>query len=181
MSMRAWGITPAEQQLDYPCDRHVERASDAWYRGTDVAAPPSLVFRWLCQLRVAPYSYDLLDNFARRSPRTLTPGLERLEVGQRVMHVFTLVEFARDDHITARVTRARALFMSTAVTYRVRPGAGGGTRLLVKVTFRSARPPLLRQLLDATLPLADTIMMRRQLANLRGLAERDAARAAAVA
>lgn len=181
MSMRAWGITPQEQQLEYACDRFLEDADDAWYRGVDVDAPVSLVYRWLCQLRIAPYSYDLVDNFGRRSPRTLTPGMERLAIGQRVMHVFSLVAFERDDHFTAQVTRARPLFMNTAVTYAVRPRADGGTRLLVKVVFRSARIRVLRPFLRATLPLADTIMMRRQLAQLRELAERDAARAGAPA
>jgi hypothetical protein len=181
VSMRAWGITPQEQELDYACDGCVEDASEAWYRGTDVEAPVALVYRWLCQLRIAPYSYDLIDNFGRRSPRTLTPGMDRLELGQRVMHVFSLVAFERDDHFTAQVVRARPLFMNTAVTYRVLPRADGGTRLLVKVVFRHTRVRVLRPFLRATLPLADTIMMRRQLATLRELAERDAVRAGAPA
>jgi hypothetical protein len=182
MSLRAWGIEPAEQALDYPCDRHIADPDDAWYRGVDVAAPVSLVYRWLCQLRISPYSYDLLDNFARRSPQELVPGLDELQVGQRVMHVFELAEFERDRHLTACVRRARAVFMHTAVSYVVRPAPDGeGTRLLVKVAFRFPRLPLLRPALRLVLPLADTIMMRRQLANLRRLAERDAARAGSAA
>lgn len=174
MSARTWGVTPAEQQLEYPCDRFVERPDEAWYRGVTVDAPAPLVFRWLCQLRVAPYSYDLLDNFARRSPRTLTPGLERLAVGQRVMHVFDLVAFAPDEHFTAQVRRARFAFTDTAVTYMVRPADDGRTRLLVKVVFHYPGPSLVRPALRAVYPIGDSVMMRRQLQNLRRLAERDA-------
>jgi hypothetical protein len=170
---RAWGISDAEQDLEYPCDRYVVGADEEWYRGIDVRAPVPVVFRWLCQLRVAPYSYDLIDNFGRRSPRSLTPGLERLAVGQQVMRVFELVEFEHERHLTAQVTRAKAVFGDTAVTYLVRPTADGATRLLVKVVFHYPLPRFARPALRVLLPAADTVMMRRQLVNLKTFAERD--------
>lgn len=174
--MRAWGVTPAERSLEFPCDRCVDRPDEAWYRGIDVLAPVALVYRWLCQLRVAPYSYDVIDNFGRRSPRRLTSGLEQLAVGQQMMRAFTLVAFERDVHVTAQATRARPLLGDTAVTYLVRPGAGETTRLLVKLVFHYPGPRALRPALRTFLPLADTVMMHRQLANLKRLAERDARR-----
>ncbi|MCX5731216.1 MAG: hypothetical protein NTY18_07665 [Deltaproteobacteria bacterium] len=36
--------------------------------GVTVAAPATVLFRWLCQLRVAPYSYDRLDDGSPRHP-----------------------------------------------------------------------------------------------------------------
>ena len=77
-----WGATAAERSAPFPCDRHVSGTSDALFRAVDVDAPAPRAFRWLCQLRVAPYSYDCIDNGGRPSPRTLTPGLEQLVVGQ---------------------------------------------------------------------------------------------------
>ena len=80
-----WGSTADERATSYPCEEFVADADIAVFRGIDISAPVPVVFRWLCQLRVAPYSYDLLDNLGRRSPRELTPGADELEVGQRIM------------------------------------------------------------------------------------------------
>ena len=171
-----WGTTADERSLVFACDRHLPGAEDAYFRGVDVAAPAEIVFRWLCQLRVAPYSYDWIDNFGRRSPRWLTPGLERLEVGQRVMTIFRLVEFERDCHLTVAMSRAGWLFGEVAVTYLVVPGGPGACRLLAKVLVRYPRHVFLQHRLSSgLLPWGDVLMMRRQLLTLRGLSERDAA------
>ena len=73
----------------------------ALFRGVTVAASTTVLFRWLCQIRIAPYSYDWLDNGGRRSPPTLTPGLDVLVKGQRVMTIFDLVAFEPDRSIAA--------------------------------------------------------------------------------
>src|SRR5271157_5808823 len=99
------------------CDELLADAPVRLHRAVTVAAPASLVFRWLCQLKLAPYSYDILDNLARTSPRELVAGTERLEVGQRFMSIFSLSSFAHDKHITLRSRR-------TAVSYAVIPAAG---------------------------------------------------------
>ncbi len=137
------------------------------HRAVSVDAPPPIVFRWLCQLKRAPYSYDLLDNLARRSPRELTPGADRLAVGQRFMSIFSLVSYAPGEHITLRGRR-------TAVTYAAMPRQAS-TRLLVRVLFEAPGGRVGGPLIARALALGDLLMMRKQLLTLKSLAERDAA------
>ena len=140
-------------------------------------APPALAFRWLCQLRAAPYSYDWIDNGGRRSPRSLTPGLDELADGQRVMRIFRLVDHERGHHLTMILDSASGarLFGAIALTYEV-VSATRGSRLLVKMRIRRTSSWL--RIFARLLPAADLVMMRRQLRTLKRLAERDAARAA---
>lgn len=162
-----WGATAAERAMALPCDALVEDPAVSCHRAISVAAPADVTFRRLCQLRAAPYSYDLLDNFGRRSPVELTPGLDELETGQRFMRIFRLVSFD-ETQITLRAER-------TFVTYAVVPNrAAPGCRILVRVLF-NARTPFGRALAHV-LVLGDLVMMRKQLLTLRDLAERDAAR-----
>ena len=134
------------------------------HRGISIAAPPAIVFAWLCQLRVAPYSYDLLDNLGRRSPRRRDPQLVHLEAGQRFLTIFALDSFVDGEQITLR---ARGV----AVTYRVWP-EGAGSRLQVRVRFGGPGP------LARLLALGDSVMMGKQLRTLKSLAEREAGPAA---
>jgi hypothetical protein len=166
-----WGSTAAERALPFPCDRFLGDPDASLYRAIDVDAPPSVVFRWLCQLRVAPYSYDWIDNFGRRSPQRLTPGLEQLAVGQSVMSLFTLVDFERDRHVTA-ITRPalKPIFGEIAASYVVAPRAAGASRLLVKLLVRHPSGPI-GWTIRVLLPWGDLVMMRRQLLNLKRLAE----------
>jgi hypothetical protein len=165
-----YGLRSEEVGLDFPCDRFLPDVDDCYYRAIDVAAPPAILFRWLCQLRVAPYSYDWLDNFGHRSPRRLTPGLERLAVDQRFMTIFDLVEFEPDVHITLSCTRLRRVFGSVAVTYLIEPREQG-CRLLVKIVVNHPGPRLEFALRARLLPFADLVMTRKQLRTLRELAQ----------
>ncbi|HYU15988.1 MAG TPA: hypothetical protein VEL05_07960 [Candidatus Acidoferrum sp.] len=169
-SVRTWGSTTAERARPYPCDDWLTGPDDVCFRAIDVAAPPAAVFRWLCQLRTAPYSYDWIDNRGRTSPRELTPGLEELARGQRVMRIFRLVDFEQDRHLTILLDRPRAMrmFGAVAVTYEVVP-APGGARILVKLLIRRPDGPF--RLLAPLLPAGDLVMMRKQLRTLKHLAE----------
>lgn len=90
--------TAAERIAQYPCDRYVQSPGERFTRAVGVESPPETVFRCLCQLKVAPYSYDWTGTPGRRSPRSLTPEVDRLEPGQEFL-VFWLVEFEQNRHI----------------------------------------------------------------------------------
>lgn len=167
-----WGSTPAERAVTYPALDLLPDADLTLHRAIDVAAPPAVVFRRLCQLRVAPYSYDLVDNFGRRSPRALTPGLEHLAVGQRFMTIFELAAFEPDRSLTLWLTRGQRLFGRLAVTYEVSERAGGSRLVAVLVVERPRRAWALAS--TRALVYGDALMMRKQLRTLAALAESDA-------
>ena len=166
-----WGTTPEERALVYPCDSVSPMPFDAYYRGISVRAAPDLIFRWLCQLRVAPYSYDLIDNLGKRSPRELTPELDHLAAGQKVMQLFEIVTFERPVHLTVTSRRKGGLFAGIAVSYTIIPGHAS-CRLLAKLCL-ARRGGIVAALVRLLLPWGDLVMMRKQLRTLRDLAERD--------
>lgn len=157
-----WGSTADERAAQLPCDEIFPDGLAA-DRAVSVDAPPSLVWAWLCQIRLAPYSYDYLDNFGKQSPRERTPDLVNLEVGQSFMRLFTLASFERDDHVTIRNARV-------ATTYAVRP-EGSGTRLVARTIFNGPN------VIGRPLGMIDWVMMRKQLLNLKSHAEREHAAA----
>ena len=167
-----WGSTDPEVREILPCDVEVgDGPRTTPHRAIDISAPPPVVYRCLCQIRVAPYSYDLLNNLGRRSPRALTPGVEQLELGQTFMTLFSLVSFIYHEQITIRASHwiVRLILGDLAITYVVRPIGLNGTRLIVKLTLpRARRLAYIFQYLAGWL---DLFMMRRQMLNMRDLAE----------
>ncbi|GAB2922807.1 hypothetical protein GCM10027047_20070 [Rhodococcus aerolatus] len=170
---RTAGSTAAERGLHYACDDVAPDLGQQLWRARTVRASPAAVWRWLPQLRVAPYSWDLVDNLGRRSPRTVDPDAPPLAVGQRALLVFAVASFAVDDHLTVLHRGA----VSMAMTYRVLPHPRG-SRLVVKVRCGYPGGPLGRAL-AALLPVGDAVMVDKQLRTLGGLAERDGAAPAA--
>ena len=162
-----WGVRESETLRSYPCDDFVAApVLEAW-RGVDVAVPPEAVWPWVAQVRAAPYSYDWIDNRGRRSPRELL-GLPEPRVGDRFTtaggrEVGRIVAVDPGRHLTGTIMGA---FMS----YVLVPQEPGGTRLLLKVVSRTPRWAA------AGLSVGDLVMARRQLLNLKRLAERPGSR-----
>ncbi|MHA6785987.1 hypothetical protein ACVGOW_34065 [Pseudonocardia saturnea] len=163
----SWGATDAETADDYPCAALVPEPAARMIRAVDVAAPAAHTFRWLCQLTQAPYSYDLVDNLGRRSPRTLTPGADALAPGTPFVMIFQIAEVVPGREITGvgRPGPTRR-FGPMACTYRVTP-QGSGSRLIGRLDLTANR-------LAAPIAWGDLLMMRKQLRTLAACAERSA-------
>jgi hypothetical protein len=157
-----WGVTVAETQRWYPCDELVLKPGFEAWRGVTVDAPPPRVWPWVAQIRLAPYSYDWIDNLGRRSPQRLC-GLPDPAVGDRFTTAFggrpagRIVALEIGEQLTGKI-------MGTVMSYVLVPD-GDMTRLLLKVVARERRP------YTALLSLGDLIMSRRQLLNIARLAE----------
>lgn len=159
-----WGTTADERAASFASEVHAPDATCVLWRGVDVEAPAGTVFRWLGQLRLAPYSYDLLDNRGRRSPQHLDPSLPELAAGQPILSIFEVAEVEPGRSLTL----VSANLPPTALTYQVTPTGAGTCRLVVRADA------VCRTHLGAVvLTFCDLIMMRRQLLNLARLAARD--------
>ncbi|MEE2035513.1 hypothetical protein Q8814_26010, partial [Rhodococcus sp. CC-R104] len=130
------------------------------------------VWRWICQIAVAPYSYDWIDNLGRHSPTELTPGADTVHVGQRIQ-IFDVVSVVPGVQWTGRTRGGpRRLFGDVCLTYAAEPHPAG-SRLVCRIAYPEPRGLGLR---SRALEWGDLVMMRKQLLNLRALAERDAQR-----
>ena len=167
-----WGSTLRERKMAFPCDSYLSAIDGEYFRAVDVEAPANILFRWLCQLKVAPYSYDLIDNFGRQSPRNLVLGLENLARGQRVMSIFELVEFEENEHLTMVMdsSRATSIFGRIALSYVVLPTSDNSCRLIAKIRVRYPRK-FPWTWMRWFLPWGDLLMMRKQFLTLKHLAE----------
>lgn len=158
-----WGVTPDEISRRYPCDDLVRSPVLQAWRGVTVYATPAQVWPWVAQIRLGPYSYDWIDNLGHRSPRELrglpepVPGEEfTTAAGRRLGRILSVNPPAQ---LTARI-------MGAYMSYVLVPH-GQSTRLVVKIVTGGGRwfAPLLS--------VGDLVMARRQLLNLKQLAERE--------
>lgn len=160
-----WNVSEAEVARHYPCDDFAsEPLLQAW-RGVTVHAAPGAVWPWVAQIRLAPYSYDWIDNCGRQSPQELR-GMAGPEAGEPFTTAATrrigrILSVEPPTHITGRIA-------GVVISYVLVP-QGRDTRLLMKVVMPA--PNWAAALLSLGV-LGDLVMARRQLLNLKRLAER---------
>jgi hypothetical protein len=157
-----WGVSASETLRSYPCDDFVTSPTLQAWRGVRVEAPAEALWPWVAQVRLAPYSYDWIDNLGRRSPRELAgrpeprPGERFTTAGGRELGRIVSVDQGRQ--LTGTIMGA---FMS----YVLVPEDHRTTRLLLKVVMQTTR------WIAPAICVGDLIMARRQLLNLKQLAE----------
>ena len=158
-----WGVSEAEVRRAYPCDGLVTAPVLQAWRGVRIEAPVGAVWPWVTQIRLAPYSYDWIDNRGRRSPRELA-GLPEPRAGDR----FTTAGGRALGRIVSAETgrQLTGTIMGAFMSYVLVPQDDGTTRLLLKVIMRT------RRWAAPALSAGDLIMARRQLLNFKKLAER---------
>ena len=158
-----WGVTDDEVSRHYPCDDIVPTPSVRAWRGVTVHAPPSVVWPWVTQIQRAPYSYDWIDNLGYRSPQRLLntptprPGEHFSSTANRPQGRLLSVE--PHVHYTGRI-------LGAVMSYVLVPTGEDTTRLLLKIVMSGYG------WLAPALSVGDLVMARRQLLNLKRLAEK---------
>ena len=116
-----WGVSDAEVRRAYGCDAFVTAPTLQAWRGVTVRAEPATVWARIRQVRLAPYSYDLVDNLGRRSPRDLR-DLPEPQVGDPFTRAL-----GRDQGRVVAVEPGRELtatIMGAHMSYAVLPREG---------------------------------------------------------
>ncbi|MFC1438848.1 hypothetical protein ABUW04_11310 [Streptacidiphilus sp. N1-10] len=157
-----WGVREEEVAREYPCDRFVDRPALRAWRGVTIETPAERVWPWVMQIRVAPYAYDWIDNGFRRSPQRLVE-LSEPQVGE----AFTTAAGRKRGRIMAveQGVQLTGRIMGGYLSYVLVPESPDRTRLLLKVVMQ------VNPLVAVGLSLGDLVMARRQLLNLKRLAE----------
>ena len=132
------------------------------------------IFIWLTQLRVAPYSYDFIDNGRRKSPGFIIENLPPLRINTHFLLAFHISEFEEDSFIACRYCEPvnppfslclRGLHME----YRIEENGHEAT-LWCKISGYIRRNALSRFFFFA-FSLVNRIMMKRQLKNIKKYSE----------
>jgi hypothetical protein len=171
-----WGSTHEDRNKQFTCDTILKKSNDAYFRAVDINAPADLVFQWICQMKVAPYSYDRLDNGGKQSPQHLTPSIGQLKIGDKMMTIFHVGHFIPYKEVTLIMDippdQYAKWYVPTVITYKIY--AKGKNRSRVVVKYIADWPKTIRGHAERLfIIIADFIMMRRQLLNYKKLAERD--------
>lgn len=169
-----WGSTHDEVAKSMPGDDVVAAPSFNATRAVSIQAPPECIYPWLVQMgvgRAGWYSYDLLDNLARPSARTILPQHQRIEVGDVVpmspdgQQGMRVLGFEQDSWLLWWDGVGDSTW-----AWGVDEGPDGASRLVsrVRMRYRWLSPSILFGLL---VEFFDIVMMRRAMLGIKQRAE----------
>jgi hypothetical protein len=144
-------------------------------RCIEIRANASDIFVWLKQLRIAPYSYDFLDNRFRKSPDYIIENLPPLKVNTHYLLAFHIYEFEENSFIVCRfcepINPPVNLYMKGLFfEYRI-VEQGTKTKLWCKIKGY-INPDISSKGFFYFFSVINKIMMARQLKNIKKLSER---------
>ena len=144
-------------------------------RCIEIRADASDIFVWLKQLRIAPYSYDFIDNRCRKSPDYIIENLPPLKVNTHYLLAFHIFEFEENSFIVCRfcepINPPVNLYMKDLfIEYRI-VEQGTKTKLWCKIKgyFNT---DISSKGFFFIFSVVNKIMMARQLKNIKKLSER---------
>jgi hypothetical protein len=171
-----WGATPEELARRMPGDEIVRHPIFNATRAVTVNARPEDIWPWIVQLgafRAGWYTYDLLDNFGRRSAERIVPELQHMAAGD-------LVPFGPGKSagiwVKELVPNRSMVWWNkkedrTTWVWSLDPLPDGRTRLLTRVRAPLNWAEPLSAVWLVMLELADFPMMRKLLLGIKRRAE----------
>lgn len=144
------------------------------FRRIEIPATAPDIFVWLKQLRVAPYSYDYLDNRGKKSPDYIIENLPPLKVNTHYLLAFHIFGFEENSFIACRFCEPvnppvnlymKGLFFEYRITVH-----GTKAELWCKIKGYINKDISSRGFF-IIFSVANKIMMARQLKNIRKLSE----------
>jgi len=144
-------------------------------RCIEIHAHASDIFVWLKQLRIAPYSYDFIDNTGRKSPDFIIENLPPLKVNTHYLLAFHIFEFVENSFIACRfcepINPPLNLYMTGLfIEYRIAE-QGSRTKLWCKIKGYY-NTDIFSKGFFFVFSVVNKIMITRQLKNIKKLSER---------
>jgi len=147
-------------------------------RCIEISAKASDIFVWLKQLRIAPYSYDFIDNRCRKSPDYIIENLPPLKANTHFLLAFHILEFEANSFVVCRfcepINPPVNLYMKDLFfEYRIAEH-GTKTNLWCKIKGHFNND-ISSKGFFFIFSVVNKIMMTRQLKNIKKLSELSAA------
>jgi hypothetical protein len=144
-------------------------------RSIEIKAGASAIFTWLKQLRIAPYSYDFVDNRFRKSPEYIIENLPPLNVNTHFLLAFHLFRFEENSFIVCRFCQpvnppVNKYLKDLFIEYRITE-QGPVSRLQCKIKGY-LNDDIYSRGFFFIFSLVNRIMMTRQLRNIKKLSEK---------